>query len=90
MKKIVCICGNGLGSSFLLEMNVKAVLKDLNRTDIEVEHSDMGSAYKGMANLIICANDLKDNLTRFGNTAGLNNIMSKSEIKTILEDFLNG
>ena len=88
MKKIVCICGNGLGSSFLLEMNVKAVLKDLGMNEVEVEHSDMGSAFVGMADLIVCASDLKDSLERFGDTIGLNNLMDKNEIKTKIEVFL--
>ena len=90
MKKITCICGNGLGSSFLLEMNVKAVLKDLGMTGVEVDHSDMSSAWEGMADLIVCANDLKVNLERFGATVGLDNLMDKNEIKTKIEDFLKG
>lgn len=85
--KIVCICGNGLGSSFLLEMNVKAVVKDLG-FDFDIDHSDIGSAYQGMADLIVCASDLYDNCTRFGEAIGLNNIMDKNELKEKLETFL--
>lgn len=29
MKKILVVCGNGLGTSFIVEMNVKAILKEL-------------------------------------------------------------
>lgn len=36
--KIMAICGSGLGSSFMVEMNIKKVLKKLN-IDAEVEHS---------------------------------------------------
>mgnify|MGYP001209466191 CR=1 FL=1 len=89
MRKIACICGNGLGSSFLLEMNVKTVLKDMGITDIEVEHADMGSAWPGMADLIVCASDLKNNLEKFGKTIGLNNIMDKNELKEKLSLHLN-
>ena len=89
MKKIVCICGNGLGSSFLLEMNVKVVLKDLDVTNVEVEHADMGSAWQGMADLIVCASDLKNNLEKFGETIGLNNIMDKNELKEKLANYLD-
>ncbi len=89
MKKIVCICGSGLGSSFLVEMNVKSVLKEMGITDIHVEHSDMSSAWKGMADLIVCANDLKDSLDRFGDTIGLENIMDKDELKSKLKDYMN-
>lgn len=37
--KIMAICGSGLGSSFMVEMNIKKVLKKLN-IDAEVEHSE--------------------------------------------------
>ena len=31
MKKILIVCGNGLGSSFIVEMNVKKIIKELNK-----------------------------------------------------------
>lgn len=88
MQKIVCICGSGLGSSFLVEMNVKTVLKSLGLPEIEVEHTDLGSAWQGMADLIVCGNDLYDNLKRFGDVVGLDNIMDKDELKNKLSAFL--
>jgi len=88
MKKVVCICGSGLGSSFLVEMNVKTVLKQLGLPDVEVEHTDLGSAWPGIADLIVCGNDLKDNLVRFGDVIGLSNIMDKTELKEKLSKYL--
>lgn len=38
--KIMAICGSGLGSSFMVEMNIKKVLKKLN-IQADVEHSDL-------------------------------------------------
>ena len=37
--KIMAVCGAGLGSSFMMEMNIKKVLKKINIT-AEVDHSD--------------------------------------------------
>lgn len=88
MRKIICICGSGLGSSFLVEMNVQKVLKELGLNDIEVEHTDLGSAWPGIADLIVCGNDLYDNLERFGDTMGLMNIMDKVELKEKLTKYL--
>lgn len=79
--KISCICGSGLGSSFLVEMNVKAVLKDLGLKDIEVEHTDLGSAWPGIADVIVCGADLYDNLKKFATIVSLKNIMDKNELK---------
>lgn len=79
--KISCICGSGLGSSFLVEMNVKSVLKELGLSGIEVEHTDLGSAWPGIADVIVCGADLYDNLKKFATTVSLKNIMDKNELK---------
>ncbi len=52
--KIMAICGSGLGSSFIGEMNIKKVLKKLN-IDAQVEHSDLYSATPGAADLLVMA-----------------------------------
>jgi len=92
MKKIVAICGSGLGSSFMVEMNIKNTLKDLGVAvglgDVEVDHMDLGSAYPGVADLIVCGKDLEDNVTKFGETLVLNNIFDKAELKEKLEAVL--
>ncbi len=79
--KIVCVCGSGLGSSFLVKMNVDWVLKQLGITNMEVEHTDLGSVWPGIANLIVCGADLQDNVERFADTVPLKNIMDKNELK---------
>lgn len=88
MKKIACICGSGLGSSFLVSMNVKDYLKSIGKTEIEVEHMDLGSAWPGIADVIVCGMDLEDNCARFADTIGLNNIMDKNEIAEKLGKYL--
>jgi PTS system ascorbate-specific IIB component len=90
LKKIVCICGSGLGSSFLVEMNVNTVLKDLGLSNIEVEHTDVGSAWPGLADLIVCGSDLENVLKRHGDVLALDNIMDKNELKDKLSTYLTG
>jgi PTS system ascorbate-specific IIB component len=89
MRKIACICGSGLGSSFLVEMNVKDYLKSVNLNDIEVEHMDLGSAWPGVADLIVCGSDLEDNVKKFADTIALDNIMDKNELKDKLGKYLS-
>ena len=55
--KIMAICGSGLGSSFMVEMNIKKVLKKMG-VDAEVEHSDLSSAIPGEADLFVMAKDI--------------------------------
>lgn len=89
MKKIACVCGSGLGSSLILSMNVTAVLKELGRTDVQVSHYDLGSAWPGFADVIVCGADLYDNCLRFGDVIPLKNIMDKKELKEKLADYIS-
>lgn len=87
IKNIMCICGNGSGSSFLLEMNVKKVLKKLGIHGVEVNHTSLTDAQKGLADLVICANDIYENVKPFGDALGIMNIMSIPEIEDKIKPY---
>lgn len=79
--KILVMCGNGLGSSFMMELNVKKVLKKLGIT-AQVDHTDLTSAKTIEADIYVGAKDLmanfkKDNIKRIE----LDNIMDLNEIE---------
>lgn len=81
MKKIMVLCGNGLGSSFMMELNVKKALKELGK-EADVNHTDLTTAKTEVADIFIGAKDIMDNFTREGSVIiGLENIMSVSDIK---------
>lgn len=87
--KILVVCGHGLGSSFMVEMNVHEVLKNLNiEQEIEVEHSDIMTASPEMADLFICGRDLEENAARLGEVLILDNILDKQELEEKLTDKL--
>ncbi|GGI32830.1 MULTISPECIES: PTS sugar transporter subunit IIB [Staphylococcus] len=87
--KILVVCGHGLGSSFMVEMNVQEVLKNLNiEQEIEVEHSDIMTASPEMADLFICGRDLEENAARLGEVLILDNILDKQELEEKLTDKL--
>ncbi len=50
--KIMAVCGSGLGSSFMMEMNIKKVLKTIG-VEAEVEHSDLGSVTPDVADVLL-------------------------------------
>lgn len=84
--KILVVCGHGLGSSFMVEMNAQEALRNLNApSDIEVEHSDIMTASPDMADLFICGRDLEENAERLGNVLILDNILDKEELQEKLE-----
>ncbi len=41
--KILVVCGHGLGTSLMMEMSIKSILKELAVT-AEVDHRDLASA----------------------------------------------
>jgi len=78
--KILAVCGSGLGSSLMLAMSVKDVLKKMGVSGVQVEHSDLSGATKDMADYIICGKDIAKAMERFDNVIILNSILSKQEI----------
>lgn len=88
MKKIMVVCGNGLGSSFIMELNVKKALKELGKT-AEVDHTDLTSAKSEQADIFIGAADIMGQLDDGNRTiVNLENMMSIPEIKSKLEPHL--
>lgn len=87
--KILVVCGHGLGSSFMVEMNAQEALKNLQApSDVKVEHSDIMSASPDMADIFICGRDLEENAQRLGEVIALDNILDKEELQNKLEEKL--
>ncbi|MCM3718314.1 PTS sugar transporter subunit IIB [Fictibacillus phosphorivorans] len=83
--KIMVVCGNGLGSSFIMELNVKKALTEMGKT-AEVDHTDLASAKTVPADIYIGAADIVGQLDDGDRTiVTLENMMNISEIKTKLE-----
>lgn len=88
MKKILVVCGNGLGSSFMIEMTVKNVLKDMG-VEAEVSHTDLTTSKTESADIYLGAGDIVSTLDDGNRTVvGLKNILDKNEIKSHLEKLL--
>ena len=86
MKKILIVCGNGLGSSLIVAMNVKKILDALGK-EAEVSHTDLTSAKSQAADIYIGANDIISNLSgESGKFFGLANLLDNRKIKKILEE----
>ena len=88
MKKVLIVCGNGLGSSFIVEMIVKKIIGELN-TQADVSHTDLTSAKSETADIILSAKDIAEQLS--GHSArvfGLSNLLDNNKIKEILAENL--
>ena len=87
MKILVC-CGSGLGSSFMIEMNIKKILKEMN-VAAEVDHSDLSSA-KGMkADIYVATRDISEQIESVGGiVVSLNSMIDSKELKEKLTEAL--
>lgn len=85
MSKILVVCGNGLGSSFIIEMNVKKALNELG-IEAEVSHTDLTTAKSEQADYYIGSSEILENLEDGQrHVIKLSNIMDKAELKNALE-----
>ena len=85
--KIMAICGSGLGSRVMVEMNIKKVLKKLN-IEAEVEHSDLSSATPGAADVFVMAKDIAASASVPENQlVVLNNIIDINELEAKISAF---
>lgn len=89
--KLAAVCSTGLGSSFMVDMNMADILNELGVKDVETTHMDMGSASKEMADHFFVGRDLADAAQdRLGkeNVTVLTSIIDKDELKTKVIDYL--
>ena len=81
MLRIGTACGSGLGSSFMVQMNIESVLKELGVTNVEVEHYDLGGANPNDADIWIVGRDSSGHL---GDVRILNSIIDMDELKELV------
>lgn len=86
--KILAVCGSGLGSSFMVEMNIMNALKEIGAAEIEVDHSDLGGAVPGSADIFIAGRDIAMAMTHLEGVIELDNLLDKKELKVKLEEAL--
>ncbi|MCO6524132.1 MAG: PTS sugar transporter subunit IIB [Candidatus Schmidhempelia sp.] len=87
--KIMAVCGNGLGSSFMVEMNIKKVLQKINR-HADVTHSDLASAMPDAADIFVMTKDLADSTNiPTDKLIILNSIIDINELEAKLFDYFN-
>ena len=75
VKKIMCCCGSGIGSSLIVRM------KNMGKTGIEVVHSTTSDAQPGAADFFVVGADLADFVDKLPHKIVLQNIMSTKELE---------
>ena len=65
IQRIMCCCGNGVGTSLIMQMTIEEALELLERTDIEVIFGAVSEISEDKADLFVVASDF------LGSTEGL-------------------
>jgi len=79
--KIMAVCAHGLGSSFLMEMNIKKALAKLD-IESEVSHSDLSVTASGDADLFVMGADIVDSSSiDRSKVIVINNLVSADEFE---------
>ena len=86
IKKILCICGAGLVTSFMMVSNCKTALKQLGIKGVEVDHTTIDDIVPGAADLFVCGADLVEKAQEAGSAIGLKNILSMDEMTQKLKE----
>ncbi|AND78792.1 PTS sugar transporter subunit IIB [Streptococcus pantholopis] len=91
--KLVAVCQSGLGTSFMVEMNIQNALEELgvDLSDFSVDHTDSGSVSDGMADYFFAEKTLVPALMGLseGKLIPLDSIIDADEIKRKVTEILD-
>lgn len=80
--RILAVCGSGLGTSFMVEMNINQILGELGVTGVEVSHSDLSSATPSDADVFFLAKDIAEGGAHLGEVVVMESIIDMDELRT--------
>ena len=86
--KFLAVCSSGLGSSFLVHMNIDKVLKELGVKDVDVDHADLGSVTRADADAFFVGRDIAEAAENLGDVVSLNSIIDLNELRTKVRETL--
>ncbi|MDQ0643875.1 PTS sugar transporter subunit IIB [Microbacterium murale] len=86
MTKFLAVCSTGLGSSFMVHMNIEKVLKELGVSGITVDHTDLGSVARGDADAVFVGSDLAEAASGIGDVVVLDSIIDLNELRTKVDE----
>lgn len=88
MTRIMAVCGSGLGTSFMVEMNIKDVLNAEGITNCDVSHNSLADATADQAEIFVTARDLEASASHLPNLIALDSLLDKEELKAKLMEKL--
>ena len=81
IRSIMCCCGGGVGSSFIVQMNVESVLRKHGIEGVSVDHVSVSEISMHKVDLFVVGSDLTAFLAGKPRVVTLDNIMSVPELE---------
>lgn len=83
IKKVICCCGAGVASSYIVQMNACDILNNAGIGEVEVQHAAVSDIKECIADLFIVSKDLSEFIDHVGkdNMIVLENIIDKHELQ---------
>lgn len=87
IRKIMCCCGNGVGTSMMMQLTVEEALEILGREDIEVTFGPLAAAFPGAADLFVVSEEVLSSLEGLP-VAGLTDLLDAEDAAGKLKQFV--
>ncbi len=87
IRSILCCCGQGLGSSMIVSMNVERALKKLGVSGVSVSHTSLSEASENSADLFVVGKDLAPQIAGWNcKKIFLDQLLDMNELETKLKE----
>ena len=87
IRSIMCCCGQGLGSSMIVSMNVERALKKLGVSGVSVSHTSLSEANENGADLFVVGRDLAPEIAEWKcKKIFLEQLLDMNELETKLKE----
>ena len=86
MKTIMAVCGSGLGSSFMVEMNITDILNELGASsEYQASHNSLADATADQAEIFV-TKDLEASASHLPNLIVLDSLLDRDELKAKIKE----
>lgn len=80
IRRIVCCCSSGIGSSLMVEMNLRRALADLQITGVTTGHTSLSEIRAEDADLFVTGIDLAPQMRKYPRVIVLTKLISLKEL----------
>ena len=86
IRRILCCCGNGVGSSLMMQMTIEEALENLGADGIEVSFGSLTEASMDKADLFVVSKELLPAMSGLP-VIGLTDLMNTEEAEELLKQW---